>query len=203
MTSAHPDPTCDRFAEWLADRRPASGGPHPFETHLAGCAACRDLQDAAAEGARWLRELPGIEPSETLIQSILAATAGGAASARRRPLPKEARVPPSWWAEIRAFLALAGQPRLAMTGAMAFFSLSLIANVTGASLADVRQLSPAVLVGHASLRYYQATAGVVRYYENNRFVRELEAEIRDLRDAASDAPADETAPDERETESHG
>jgi hypothetical protein len=48
-----------------------------------------------------------------------------------------------------------------------------------------------------SLQYHATTARVVRYYENNRFVHELETRLRDLRENAvaepDEAPAREDA----------
>ncbi len=80
------------------------------------------------------------------------------------------------------------QPRLAMTAAMAFFSIALTLNLTGVRLSDFEasDLKP------SSLRrsIYNANAHVVRYYTNLRVVYELESRVRDLqRSTEDDAPS--------------
>lgn len=74
------------------------------------------------------------------------------------------------------------QPRLAMTAAMAFFSITLTMNLMGVSLADLKaaDLKP------SSIRrsFYEANAHVVRNLDNLRVVYEVEASVRDLRRAS-------------------
>lgn len=81
------------------------------------------------------------------------------------------------------------QPRLAMTAAMAFFSITLTLNLTGVHISDLRasDLTPSNLK-HS---FYHANASVVRYYDNLRVVYELESRVNELkRDSDSDnAPA--------------
>jgi hypothetical protein len=202
MTGRDSNPTCERFAEWLADALDGTAAGDPFAAHRRGCPSCQDLQASATEGRRWLRALEPVDPPPTLVRDILAVTRDSreVADRRRAWAPAIAR---SWDEAGRLAAAVFHQPRLAMTAAMAFFSLSMIANVTGATLDDLRRLNPATVVSGASLCYYQAAAGVARYYDNNRFLRELRTELRELRDAASEAPANDASPGEKETEIHG
>lgn len=78
------------------------------------------------------------------------------------------------------------QPRLAMTAAMAFFSIALTLNLTGVHVTELRlgDLRP------SNLRrgFYQANANVVRYYDNLRVVYELEARVHEIQ-RSSDADA--------------
>ena len=79
------------------------------------------------------------------------------------------------------------QPRLAMTAAMAFFSIALTLNLTGVHVNELRlsELRPANL----RREFYQANAHVVRYCDNLRVVYELEARAHDLqRSSDSDGP---------------
>lgn len=71
------------------------------------------------------------------------------------------------------------QPRLAMTAAMAFFSISLTMNLLGVRLADLKSVD----LRPSSLRrqFYEANAHVVRYYDNLRVVYELESRVQELR----------------------
>jgi hypothetical protein len=76
------------------------------------------------------------------------------------------------WATVR-------QPRFAMSFGMAFFSLSVGLTVAGVRPADLRQIS----LRPAAIRhtYYSTEARVVRYYENIRFVYEVESRVRELK----------------------
>lgn len=85
------------------------------------------------------------------------------------------------------------QPRLAMTAAMAFFSIALTMNLTGVRLSNLRasDLKPSSILRSA----YDAKARVVRYSDNLRVVYELESRVRDLqRSSDSDYPSTTPAP---------
>jgi hypothetical protein len=81
------------------------------------------------------------------------------------------------------------QPRLAMTAAMAFFSIALTMNLTGVHLNEFKasDLKP------SSIRhtFYQADASLVRYYDNLRVVYELESRVNDLKQS-SDSDGSQT-----------
>jgi Putative zinc-finger len=70
------------------------------------------------------------------------------------------------------------QPRLAMTAAMAFFSIALTMNLTGVHLSGLRasDLKPSSIMRSC----YETKARVVRYSDNLRVVYELESRVRDL-----------------------
>ncbi len=76
------------------------------------------------------------------------------------------------------------QPRLAMTAAMAFFSIALTLNLTGVRLSNLRasDLKPSSIRRSAS----EAMAGVIRYSDNLRVVYELESRVRDLQRSSDD-----------------
>jgi hypothetical protein len=77
------------------------------------------------------------------------------------------------------------QPRFAMSFGMAFFSITLVLNVTGVKLSSLRaaDLRPSAI----KRSYYEASGKLVKYYENIRFVYELETKVRDLKRAATPA----------------
>jgi len=72
------------------------------------------------------------------------------------------------------------QPRLAMTAAMAFFSIALTLNLTGVRLRDLRadDFTPAGL--QRSLA--DTTASVARSFQNDRTVYQVESRLRELDD---------------------
>ena len=66
-----------------------------------------------------------------------------------------------------------------MSFGMAFFSLSVALSVAGVKPTDLRQIS----LRPSALRrtYYSTQARVVRYYENIRFVYEVESRVRGIK----------------------
>jgi hypothetical protein len=76
------------------------------------------------------------------------------------------------------------QPRLAMTAAMAFFSIALTLNLTGVRVTALRasDFKPSSIMRSA----YEAKAKVVRYSDNLRVVYELESRVRDLQRSSDD-----------------
>jgi Putative zinc-finger len=80
------------------------------------------------------------------------------------------------------------QPRLAMTAAMAFFSIALTMNLTGIHPTSLRagDLKPSSL----KRDFYSANTRVVQYYEGLRVVYELESRVHDLQNSQD---ADQTA----------
>jgi len=85
---------------------------------------------------------------------------------------------------LRSFGHTMLQPRLAMTAAMAFFSIALTMNLTGVRLSQLRasDLKPSSIMRSA----YEAKAKVVRYSDNLRVVYELESRVRDLQRSSDD-----------------
>src|SRR5260370_31460441 len=86
------------------------------------------------------------------------------------------------------------QPRFAMSFGMAFFALSVALSVLGVKPADLREVS----LRPAAIRhtYYNTQAPVVRYYENIRFVYEVESRVLELNRTVTPAerPSSESAP---------
>jgi hypothetical protein len=71
------------------------------------------------------------------------------------------------------------QPRFAMSFGMAFFSLSISLSLAGVKASDVRHVD---LRPNAIKRtYYETTGRVVKYYENIRFVYEIESRVREFK----------------------
>src|SRR5581483_10874208 len=83
------------------------------------------------------------------------------------------------------------QPRFAMSFGMAFFSLSVTLSLAGVKLGDVRHvdLRPSAI----RRNYYETSGRVVKYYENIRFVYEIESRVREFKRATTPA---EPAPQE-------
>ena len=177
-----------------------------FDRHVTECGPCSQLLAEAKRGAAWLEMLrdPEPEPPVDLLERIFAQTSGGPIAV---PAARSANVvgapalasgyapgvgypagyrnvipfPQRMWTALRH----AGmQPRLAMTAAMAFFSIALTMNLTGVRLNDL-SLRPSVL----KRQFSSANASVVRYYEGLRVVYELESRLHDLQTVQGDEGA--------------
>jgi len=191
-----------------------------FDRHLAVCPDCSRMFIEAQRGAAWLEMLksPRPEPSADLLERILATTGpvadlpavspveantllGGpvpvpayapAAYTTAKALPFRQRIAAAFRLESlrHAFM----QPRLAMTAAMAFFSIALTLNLTGVHITQLKasDFTPSSI----KRTFYDTNARVVRSIDNLRVVYELESRVRDLqRDSDSrSTPAPESAP---------
>jgi len=138
-----------------------------------------------------------------LVDNILAATTG--IDTVRLHGTAKAQAETSWfdrlqdWANlvVSPILGVAKQPRFAMSFGMAFFSLSITMSMAGVKLSDLRH---ADLRPSAIKRNYYATSGkVVKYYENIRFVYEIESRVREFKRATMPV---EPAPQEEQKDKH-
>src|SRR5690348_12762789 len=92
------------------------------------------------------------------------------------------------------------QPRFAMSFAMAFFSISSLLNLAGMRKLNVAALRPSAVRDTVLRTYNDTQARVVRYYENLRFIYELESRMRELRNAAEPPepkPQEDTNPQQQ------
>jgi hypothetical protein len=160
-----------------------------FDDHRAGCADCGPLYADAAAGLSWMKSLEEVEPPRNLVRNILIATSGQEAKA-------EAGDPGRGWTRgwlkpaLFPLYAAVRQPRFAMSAAMALFSVSLMMQVTGVKLSDLRALDlrPSALQSSAVRGYNETSTKVVKYYENIRLVYEIQTRMQELKDAARPEP---------------
>src|SRR5215831_12270440 len=105
-----------------------------FRSHAETCGVCGPLFADAKAGFSWLRSLEPVEPPANLVHNILAATSEQDA-AMKKTAPREELSAADrlrrWFVPALSHLF---QPRMAGTFAMAFFSLTLLLNVTGVKL---------------------------------------------------------------------
>ncbi|MFZ1158314.1 MAG: hypothetical protein WAO10_11070 [Candidatus Sulfotelmatobacter sp.] len=180
---------CNEFDALLADMMDGvlTGAKlEGFRAHAQVCSNCGALFVEAEAGRNWLKSLTEVEPPAGLVENVLASTTG-IASGRlgSAVLTTQPRV--SWLERVQAWaMGIAEpvwgtirQPRFAMSFGMAFFALSVGLTVLGVKPADVRQIS----LRPTALRhsYNMTQARVVRYYENIRFVYEVESRVREFR----------------------
>jgi hypothetical protein len=163
-----------------------------FQAHARICAVCGPLFAEVDAGRRWLKSLAEIEPPTHLAHNILLATTGY----ESKRVTVRAKGKASWTDTVTGWLrpvfapvlSMSRQPRFAMSFGMAFFSLSISLSLAGVKVNDVRHvdLRPSAI----KRTYYETTGRVVKYYENIRFVYEIESRVREFkRVTAPAAPA--------------
>jgi hypothetical protein len=169
-----------------------------FQAHAATCPVCGPLLAEAEIGKRWLEDLVEVDPPQHLVHNILAATTGlDTARLQQAAIPAHISLydrASNWISLVLSpVLAVAKQPRFAMSFGMAFFSLSISLSLAGVKLSQIR---PADFRPTAIKRNYYETSGrVVKYYENIRFVYEMESRLREFKRATTPT---EPAPEKKD-----
>jgi hypothetical protein len=154
-----------------------------FQAHARVCAVCGPLFAEADGGRRWLKSLAELEPPANLVHNILLATTGYESErVFVRPKSKASWTDAftGWLRPVFApVLSVGRQPRFAMSFGMAFFSLSISLSLAGVKVSDVRHMDmrPSAI----KRAYYETTGRVVKYYENIRFVYEIESRVREFK----------------------
>jgi hypothetical protein len=162
-----------------------------FNAHRAVCPACSALYEEARRGREWLEFLsPEPEVPAGLLDKILAHTGPGHEAGYRlataggnvvpiRPVSVPAWQRPGLVARIHRF----AEPRLLMTAAMAFFSITMTLNMTGVRLSNLRlsDLRPSIMRSYMERQLTMASTPIIRYYDNSRLAYELLTTMRELR----------------------
>ncbi len=178
---------CAQFEALLTDALDgtlAADAAARFQQHRAACPNCALMFDEAQTGMALLRSLSEADAPANLVHNILVATSGAREQeiAGAEPARTGAR---KWLARVRPFFAPVLRPRFAMSAAMAFCSLSLVLSLSGVKLKDLSaaDFTPAAL-RYTAVRAYEGTsARAHRYWDNLRFVYEVESRVRELKSA--------------------
>jgi anti-sigma factor RsiW len=198
---------CEAMLPEAVDGTLSDAEQRAFDKHVAGCIECSNELAEARRGAAWLGMLKtqSPEPPANLLEKILAETSGAATQVVLpvrayqpvwAPMPPPPR--PTWgarWVMARQQFSdtfsienarASFPPRMAMTAAMAFFSIALTLNLTGVKLSNLRASSftPSSLHRTAA----DASASATRMFQNNRAVYQVESRLSELR--KDDAPGD-------------
>ncbi len=175
-----------------------------FDTHIAGCVACAEELEGAQRGAAWLAMLKSQAPEVPagLLTKILEGTSGAATASTVESLatpPMRIETAHEWATQTPAAPAWAlsslvrktmsvfrmdgrtatFQPRLAMTAAMAFFSIALTLNLTGVRLNNLHaaDFTPSGMWRTAG----DMSASATRSFQNMRVVYQVESRVSELR----------------------
>jgi hypothetical protein len=178
-----------------------------FDAHAAGCTGCSDLLAHARQGQEWLGFLHA-EPEVPagLVSKILDKTTGAGAI----PIPVIAGAEQGAGAAATAipWRRSFQETRLLMTVAMAFFSIALTLNMAGVKLTSLRlaDLRPSTIGNTLSRQFYSTWGQISKFYNNARFVYELESKVRELRrdsETPQPAPQKKVGPSSRNEEEPG
>ncbi len=189
LRSPRPEPSSALMDRILAS---TSGLAGPTKSRVSGVIAMPSLDGAEVE-------IQSVIPANYILTPAMAQPAFASPAGNVLPF----RTPAASRFSLRSITHTMMQPRLAMTAAMAFFSIALTLNLTGVQLnqLSISDLKPSNL----RRTFYQADASVVRYYDNLRVVYELESRVQDLKRSSDNSETDGAAsgakanPDSEET----
>ena len=171
---------CDALLSDALDQILTGAKRQNFQAHAASCGVCGPLLKDAEAGRSALKLLGEVEPPANLVNNILVATTGLQTNRFGAVVPSRL----SRWEQFSAtviapVLGVVRQPRFVMSFAMAFFAASICLSLAGVKLTDLRRadLRPSTI----KRNYYETSGRVVKYYENMRFVYEMESRLREFK----------------------
>jgi len=146
------------------------------ETHLAGCPACAELARDARLAMAFIERTADAEPPPELLTRILNETGSG-----RHGSLGNARGFQSW---MGGLLAAVLQPRLVMGMALTMVSFSMMAKCAGVSPRQLRpgDLDPKKVWASLDDRAMRAWTRSVKFYEDIKFVYEIQSSLKDWTD---------------------
>src|SRR5882672_3522013 len=195
---------CSQFDALLSeaiDGQLSDSRKQSFEAHGRVCTICGPLLADALAGQQWLKSLEELEPPAHLMNNILAATSGISTARLRATAPPGSktgmgeRVRQWWDSFITPTTAFVRQPRFVMSFGMIFFSFSLALSAAGVKPSDMANIN---LRPSALKRTYYTTQGkVVKFYENIRFVYEIESRVREFKRSTTPAEPGPEKPNQK------
>ena len=148
-----------------------------LEQHTSACVSCRSLLEDASSAVRFLMRAEDVTPPPELITRI----AYGAPYGRVR-FPFERQ---SFWSRLSSkWLQPILQPRLAMGMAMTILSFAMLERCTGVQVQHLQaaDLNPVRIWGGVEDRALRVKDRAVKYYENLRWVYEVETRLKSLQE---------------------
>jgi len=192
---------CSQFEALLSealDGQLSGSQKQSFEAHGRVCGICGPLLADALVGQQLLKSLEDVEPPVHLLHNILASTSGISSarllanSPERRGMGERVR---QWWdSMITPTATFVRQPRFVMSFGMIFFSFSLALSAAGVKPSDMAKID----VRPSAIRrsYYTTQGKVVKFYENIRFVYEIESRVREFKRSTTPAEAEPAKPNQ-------
>src|SRR5437762_1826357 len=168
--------TCGDLEALLCDYLDGALGAEALrgvETHLETCAACAGLARDSRQATAFLERVATVEPPPQLVARILTETGSG----RHGRLGKA----PGLRGWLENFLAPALQPRLVMGMALTVVSFTMMARCAGVSPRQFKasDMDPAKIWASLDDRTHRAWERSVKFYEDIKFVYEIQSRVRD------------------------
>jgi hypothetical protein len=150
-------------------------GRAEVERHLAQCAACAAMAKDISAALEFIGRAADVEPPPQLLTRILF----------ELPSAHHARAsqPGSFFEFLRTRLQPVLQPRFAMSFALTILSFSMLFRFAGVSPRQLTldDLRPARVWQNLDDRIYRGWQRSVKFYENLRFVYEIQNQLREWR----------------------
>jgi anti-sigma factor RsiW len=152
-----------------------------LERHLSVCPACADLARDSAAAVAFMERAADVEAPPELVTRLLFEAPWKKVAARHRPR--------TWLGSLFSGLL---QPRFAMGMAMTVISFSMLARyVTPVRQLRAADLEPAKVWMSLEGRAYRAWARTVKFYENLKFVYQIETTLQEWQQSGDEQPPDD------------
>ncbi len=171
---------CAEFESILADYIDGTLGATEragVEQHAAACPACGEFMADVTGGARFVTRAADVEPPPALITRIAYQAPMGRARDGFERQSLAGRLTRKWLQPVL-------QPRLAMGMAMTVLSFAMLERCTGVQVQHIQaaDLSPLRVWAGLEGKALRVRDRAVNYYENLRFVYEVETRIKELQE---------------------
>lgn len=187
--------TCVEFEVLLADYLDgtlSAAESAAFEQHASACAGCQQFLEDASRGAQFLKQADDITPPAELITRI-------AFQAPRRRVKDPFEREGMWRKFANKWLQPILQPRLAMGMAMTILSFAMLERCTGMRIQRIEpaDLNPVRIWGNVEDKVIRAKDRTVKYYENLKWVYEIETRLKVFEQQPDQAPSGGKKPADR------
>jgi anti-sigma factor RsiW len=189
--------TCANFEIALCDYLDGTLGPAEkaeVERHLSTCAACAELARDAGAAIAFMERVADVEPPPELVTRMFAIPGLPEARASMRTGIR------SWFRNLMQPML---QPRMVMGLSLTILFFGMMVRCAGIPERKLTaaDLDPARVWAGAEDRVHRGWERTVKFYENLRFVYQIQSRVREWRDQqeqdASAVPAETPATDER------
>ncbi|MFL6465912.1 MAG: anti-sigma factor family protein [Bryobacteraceae bacterium] len=177
---------CAEFEVLLADYLDNTlGAPEraALQQHASSCVGCRDLLNDASGALSFLQRTEEVAvPAELITRIAYQAPAGRV----REPFERQ-----GFFSKlISKWLQPVLQPRLVMGMAMTILSFAMLERCTGVRVQQIQaaDLNPVRIWGGLEDKTVRLKDRAVKYYENLRWVYEIEVRLGSLQDESETAP---------------
>jgi hypothetical protein len=149
-----------------------------FDVHRQSCAACNELAADVLGVTAFMERVADVEPPKELLTKILFETSGAKAAKVASPARS------GWLGSLRNLFGPILQPRLAMGMAMTILSVSMLAQVFGLEVRQMKvsDLEPTRIWASVEDGTHRQWSRMVKYYENIRVVYEIQTRLKEWAD---------------------